>query len=137
MNNFRKAVVSAALMGGAVVGGAVGASMIGTANAQTTTDSTSSSAPATAPATGDHAPHGNGAGGPHSANGITEQLLTGDDLTKATDAANAAVPGATIDRAETDAEGAAFEVHMTKADGSRVTVKLDADFSVANVEDGM
>lgn len=140
MNSFRKAVVSAALMGGAVLGGAVGASMIGTANAQTSTDSTSSSAPATAPAdpsgTQGH-PRDHGNGGPHTANGITEQPLTGDDLTKATDAANGAVPGATIDRAETDAEGAAYEVHMTKADGSRVTVKLNADFSVANVEDGM
>ena len=137
MNSFRKAVVSAALMGGAVIGGAVGASMIGTASAQTSTDSTSSSAPATATAPQDQAPHGAGQGGPHTANGITEQLLTGDDLTKATDAANGAVSGATIDRAETDAEGAAYEVHMTKSDGSRVTVKLNSDFSVANVEDGM
>ena len=62
--------------------------------------------------------------------------MTGDDLTKATAAAQAAVPGATIDRAETDAEGAAYEVHITKADGSEATVKLDASFNVTSVEDG-
>ena len=56
-------------------------------------------------------------------------MLTGGELTKATAAAEAAVPGATAQRAETDAEGAAYEVHMTKADGSVVTVKLDASFN--------
>ena len=75
--------------------------------------------------------------GPHTANGITETVLTGDDLAKATSAAEAAVSGGTVERAETDAEGAAFEVHMTKADGSHVTVKLDADFKVTSTEDGM
>jgi hypothetical protein len=52
------------------------------------------------------------------------------------DAAKAAVPDATIDRVETDAEGAAYEAHMTKSDGSHVTVKVNEDFSVAGIEDG-
>lgn len=47
------------------------------------------------------------------------------------------MPGATAQRAETDAEGAAYEVHMTKADGSVVTVKLDGSFSVTQTIDGM
>ncbi len=64
-------------------------------------------------------------------------MLTGDDLTKATAAAETAVPGATAERAETDAEGASYEVHMTKADGSVVTVKLDASFNVTSTIDGM
>ena len=46
------------------------------------------------------------------------------------------MPGATIERAETDAEGAAFEVHVTKADGSEATVKLDASFNVTSTETG-
>jgi uncharacterized membrane protein YkoI len=54
-----------------------------------------------------------------------------------TEAAQGAVPGATVDRVENDAEGATYEAHMTKADGSKVTVKVNADFSVAGVEDGM
>ncbi len=46
------------------------------------------------------------------------------------------MPGATIERAETDAEGATYEVHVTKSDGSESTVKLDASFNVTSVEDG-
>ena len=72
-----------------------------------------------------------------TANGITETLLTGDTAAKVTAAAQGAVPGATLDRVETDAEGAAYEAHMTKSDGSKVTVKVNSDFSVASVEDGM
>ncbi len=75
--------------------------------------------------------------GGHVANGITEAPLTGDVASKVTAAAKAAVPGATIDRVENDAEGATYEAHMTKADGSKVTVKINADFSVAGTEAGM
>ena len=75
--------------------------------------------------------------GGHVANGITETVLTGDDATKATAAAQAAVPDGTIERVETDAEGATYEAHMVKADGSHVTVKMDASFSVTSVEDGV
>ena len=78
-----------------------------------------------------------GHGGPHQANGVTETVLTGDDASKATAAAQAAVPGASVERAETDAEGAAFEVHMTKSDGTKVTVKLDSSFKVTETIDGM
>ena len=46
---------------------------------------------------------------------------------EATAAATAAVPGATVIRAETDSSGASpYEVHMKKSDGSYVTVELDA-----------
>jgi hypothetical protein len=75
-------------------------------------------------------------GGHVGANGVKEVLLTGDTATKATAAALAAVPGGTIERVETDAEGATYEAHMTKADGSRVTVKMDANFNVTSTEDG-
>lgn len=122
----QKALLSSALVGAAIAGGAVGASVLGTAQAQT---ASSSSAASSSPA-----PDANH--GPHTANGITETPLTGDDLSKATAAAQAAVPGATIDRAETDAEGATYEVHVTKAGGSESTVKLDASFNVTSVDDG-
>jgi uncharacterized membrane protein YkoI len=78
-----------------------------------------------------------GHGGPHQANGITETPLTGADADKATAAAQAAVPGATIDRVETDAEGATYEAHVTKSDGTKATVKMDSNFTVTSVEDGM
>lgn len=81
-----------------------------------------------------------GGGGPQGghvgANGTKEELLTGDDAAKVTAAAQAAVPGGTVERVETDAEGAAFEAHVTKADGSDVTVKFDANFNVTSTEDG-
>ena len=50
----------------------------------------------------------------------TETLLTDGALTQATAAAKAAVPGATPQRVETDAEGAAYEVHMVRSDGTLV-----------------
>ncbi len=74
--------------------------------------------------------------GPHQANGKTETPLTGDELAKATAAAATAAPGSTVDRAETDADGDAFEVHVKNADGTQSTVKLNADFSVRTVEAG-
>src|SRR3954453_7180653 len=66
-----------------------------------------------------------------------EAALTGDALAKVTAAAKAKVPGATIDRVETDADGnAAYEAHMTATDGSRVTVYVDKSFNVVSVETG-
>jgi hypothetical protein len=66
-----------------------------------------------------------------------ETLLTGTDAEKAKAAALKAVPGGTVDRVETDADGAVYEAHMTKPDGTKVTVKFDKDFNVTGVEAGM
>ncbi|HTN78334.1 MAG TPA: hypothetical protein VMK16_01575 [Acidimicrobiales bacterium] len=131
-NRLRTMAFGAAVAGTALIGGAVGASLIGTAGAQTTSSSST-----TTPTTTDQRATPDWSKGGHQANGVTETLLTGDDLTKAEAAAEAAVPDATAQRAETDAEGAAFEVHMTKADGSIVTVKLDSSFNVTQTIDGM
>ena len=50
-------------------------------------------------------------------------------------AARGAVSGGTIVRVETDADGnAAYEAHMTKADGSLVTVYVNKDFDVVSVD---
>jgi hypothetical protein len=153
MNPLRKFLIGGAMAGAALVGGAVGASFLGTANAQTSTDSSSSASTASdsastaapdqqAPPSGQPAPSGtrpapDWSKGGHQANGQTETVLTGDDATKADAAAEAAVPGATAQRTETDADGDAYEVHMTKADGSIVTVKLDSNFNVTKTVDGM
>jgi uncharacterized protein YcfJ len=130
MNNLRKAAIAAVAVGTAITGGAIGASVVGTAGAQT--DNSSSSSSSTAASTAPDPSQGG-----HTANGITEQLLTGDTATQVTNAAKNAVPDATIDRVETDAEGAAYEVHMTKSDGSIVTVKLDSNFKVTQTINGM
>ena len=63
-------------------------------------------------------------------------MLTGDTASSVQAAVLAAYPDATIERMETDAEGAAYEAHITLADGSRATVKLDASFTVTGTETG-
>jgi uncharacterized membrane protein YkoI len=125
MYPVRKMVGGAAIAAAAVAGAVVGATMFTAANAATSPSPSPSSSTAAEPGNpGDHGDHG------------TETALTGDNLAKATAAAKAAVPGATVDRAETDADGAKYEVHMTKSDGSQVTVKLDAAFKVTGTETG-
>lgn len=144
MNPLRKALIGGALAAATLTGGALGATLVGgTAGAAsnptaTTTASTGSSTlapPANAPGKGPaNAPDPSKGG--HQANGITEKLLTGTTKAKAEAAAKAAVSGGTVERSETDAEGAAYEVHMTKSDGSHVTVKLDSSFKVTSTEAG-
>ena len=79
------------------------------------------------------APPGNPAQLSH---GPGETLLTGSAASKAKAAALAAVPGATVIRVETDSGPAAYEAHLRKADGSEVTVKLDASFHVVATQSG-
>jgi hypothetical protein len=60
-----------------------------------------------------------------------ETLLTGDALAKVMAAAQAKVPGGTIIRVETDADGhAKYEAHMTDASGNPVTVYVNDAFAV-------
>jgi len=61
----------------------------------------------------------------------TETPLTGSTLASATAAALAAVPGGTVESAttETDATGA-YEVIVTKTDGTNAKVIEDATFTV-------
>lgn len=66
-----------------------------------------------------------------------EKAVAADVAAKLTDLALAEVPGATVIRVETDADGAAFEAHLKKADGTLVTVKFDANYAVLEVQEGM
>ncbi|MDQ1391981.1 MAG: hypothetical protein QOF30_958 [Acidimicrobiaceae bacterium] len=135
VNTFRKAAISLGIVGATLTGGAVGAAMVGTSSAQTTTTPSAAAGTPAAGAPVAGAAHDPTQGG-HMANGITEVLLTGDTATKVKDAALAAVPGGTIERVENDAEGSPYEAHMTKADGTHVTVKVGADFKVTTIETG-
>jgi hypothetical protein len=118
------------LLAGGVAGGALAATSSASA-----ADSTASTvtAPAAAPA----------ATGPvRPADTATpvrpgEKALTGTDLATAKAAALKAVPGGTVYRVETDADGATYEAHMTKADGTHVTVKFDKSFAVTAIQNGM
>src|SRR5690242_20067335 len=113
------------LAGGALAGGLIAAALPAAAESGTP------SAGATAPA----GPGRDNGGLPQQRG--DEKVLTGADADKARAAALKAVPGGTVDRVETDADGAAYEAHMTKSDGTRVTVKFDKNFAVTGVEDGM
>src|SRR5438309_406236 len=123
----RRILASAGLIASGLVAGGI---LAGThvAGAATTPTASTSAATATAPANG-----GDPAAVSHGPN---ETLLTDGNATKATAAAKAAVPGATIIRVETDSGGAVYEAHMKKADGSFVTVKMDKNFKVTAVQDG-
>ena len=81
---------------------------------------------------GGHGHHGRG-GGP----GNGETPLTGDVAAKAK-AAAVAKTGGTAEEATTENDSsdaaAAYEVHVTKTDGSHVTVILDKDFAILAVE---
>jgi len=138
MKTSRKTVVTVSALGAMAAGGVFGATVLAPSLSSAATVNTT--ATTTAPQAGNGAPPGPGLPDPsqagHAANGITETLLTGDTATKVRAAATGAVPGATIERVETDADGSPYEAHMIKSDGSRVTVKVDANFKVTSVESG-
>ena len=115
----------------AVVGG-LAAGSYGIASAASG-GGTSSPAATPAAATAQAPPAGRPWGGQRS----DETVLSGDTAAKVEAAAKAKVPGGTVVRVETDADGnAKYEAHMTNADGTPVTVYVDASFAVVSVETG-
>jgi len=108
----------------------VAAGTYGIANAASGSSSGSGQAPAAAAAPSAQRPWG-----PQRSD---ETPLTGGALSKVTAAAKAKVPGGTIIRVETDADGnSAYEAHMVRADGTPVTVYVNKQFDVVSVESGM
>jgi hypothetical protein len=66
-----------------------------------------------------------------------EQPLSGSTAERVRQAALGRIPGGTVDRLETDADGhTQYEAHMRAANGNRVTVYVNADFEVVEVEEG-
>jgi hypothetical protein len=116
----RSRLVTIAAISGAALGGA-GLANAATKHSTSQTTSTSSTA-----STASHR------GNPN------ETALTGDTLKSASDAALAANSGAKVEAATTEdpAEnsGAAYEVHITKADGTRANVLEDKDFKVLSTK---
>jgi hypothetical protein len=116
------------LTGAACLGAAVGAAGIAGAATGTSTaadGSSSTSVPAAQaqdPATQPGRPN--------------ETALTGDTANKVRAAAEAAVPGGTVLRVETDSDGSPYEAHVRKADGTEVTVKIDSNFQVTETVEG-
>jgi uncharacterized membrane protein YkoI len=125
-----------AAVSGIVLGLAAGS--YGIANAASGSSSAATASPAATTATtqaGTAAPPAPGASNPWGGQRSDETLLTGDAKAKVQALALAKVPGGTIVRIETDADGhAAYEAHMTKQDGTPVTVYVDKKFTVLSVE---
>jgi hypothetical protein len=133
--NPRRWLGPAGLVGAGLLAGGIlaGSHLAGAATSSSSSTSGSTSIAAVAAAT---TPSGGNVDPAKVAHGPDETLLTGTTASKVTAAAKAAVPGATIIRVETDSDGAAYEAHMQKADGSYVTVKLDKSFNVTSTIDG-
>jgi hypothetical protein len=135
-----RTVVAGALALGIIGGGygianaATGNSATGTSGAAPTSAETTLPAVGAASAAATTSTPATGQGG-FGGQRADETLLTGDTLAQVTAAAKAKVPGGTIVRVETDADGnALYEAHMTAADGSKTTVYVDKSFNVVSVE---
>jgi hypothetical protein len=114
-----------------IANAASGSGSAGSTAATTTTSALSSGANQARP-TQQVAPS---ASNPWGGQRSDETLLTGDAKAKVQAAALAEVTGGTIVCVETDADGhAAYEAHMTKQDGTPVTVYVDKQYKVVSVE---
>jgi len=73
-------------------------------------------------------------GGHRGANGQVEQALPSDVAAKVKAAAEAKVPGGTVERVETDVDhGSPYEAHVRKSDGTELEVLVNKDFAVTAV----
>jgi hypothetical protein len=138
----RLAGMGGLIAAGAVVGGILansGGALAATSSSTTPTTTTPSS---TAPSATTTQPTAPAAGASAPAQSSTP-VRTDEKATTATITATlktkalAAVPGGTVNRIETDAGDATYEAHMTKSDGTLVTVKFDTNLNVTAVESGM
>ena len=125
---FPKALVALAVAVGVAAGSyGIASAASGSGSSSSTTSRFAAQAVAAAPSADPQNAWGN--------QRSDETLLTGDTASKVEAAASAKVPNGTIVRVETDADGnAAYEAHMTKADGTPVTVYCNEQFEVVSVE---
>jgi len=128
-------LLAAGALAGGVLAGTLSASAASSTPSSTTSPSGSSSGSSSTAAPGP----GNAPGRPGGADPVRsdETKVTGSNADTLRAVALKAVPGGTVYRIETDAGDAAYEVHMTKADGTLVTVKFDKNLAVVKVESGM
>jgi hypothetical protein len=114
--------------GAIAVGLAAGSSGVAAAANGTAASPPTGTTPQSAPAT----PDPQNPWGPQRSD---ETQLQGDTLASVKSAALDKVPGATIVRIETDADGhAAYEAHLIEKDGTPATVYVDKQFDVVGVE---
>ncbi len=141
-----RAGIKIALVGAGLAAGVIGATAFG-AGAQTTsgsatTASTSSSSTASGSTATPNCPGfapGHARGNDHGSAPFRddEKAVSGSTAATLKAAALKAVPGGTVYRVESDAGDGTYEAHMTKADGTEVTVKFDKFLAVTKIESGM
>lgn len=119
------------LAAGAISGGVLASSLSASA---ATSNPAASASTASSSSSGDARPPGPGGAQPVRSDEESVSSATAATLRAA---ALKAVPGGTVYRLETDAGDGVYEAHMTKADGSLVTVKFDKNLKVTKVESGM
>jgi hypothetical protein len=113
----RKAVIGL-VVAGAVAGGVAAATM--------------SASAATTPTTGATSETGEGQGAPPARQ---HGKPVSDAITKSlTEKALAKYPGATVQHVESNADATSYEVHLTKSDGTRVTLKYDKNLAFVSEE---
>ena len=112
----------------------IGFGSYGIASAATGSSSSTTTTTTTPSTSAPTAPPGASAANPWGNQRSDETVLTGDALAKVKAIALDKVPGGTVVRVETDADGhAAYEAHMLKADGTPTTVYVDASFNFVSV----
>ena len=123
----RKGLISVAALAALALGGST------LADAATSGSSSGSGSTATAPQ-GQPPRDPTVPGGHRGANGKTEAALPAAIAAKVKAAALAKVPGATVERVETDVDhGSPYEAHMRKSDGTELEVLVDSSFNVTAV----
>ena len=128
-------VAGGVLAGGVLAGGILAGTLTASADDGTTgsTGSTPGSTPAPGAPSTEGQPGNPNPGDPSQPQRSDETLLTGSTEQQVKDAVLAAYPGATFVRVETDSDGV-YEAHITKADGTPVTVELDKGFTITGEE---
>jgi hypothetical protein len=129
---LKLALVGAGLAAGAIIAGAIGANAATSSTSTSTTAGTSTSAPS-APSNGRPPADRHGSHPVRSDEKSVDAALAA----KLKAAALKAVSGGTVYRVETDSGDATYEAHMTKSDGTEVTVKFDKNLKVTGIEAGM
>jgi hypothetical protein len=132
--NRKRAALTVGVLAAGVAAGAIGATTIG-ASAESTSGSQPAVGTSSSSSGAAHQPP-NGARGSAPVRS-DEKSVSASTAATLKAAALKAVPGGTVYRVETDAGDGAYEAHMTKADGSLVTVKFDKNLKVIKVETGM
>jgi len=129
-NVVRKGLMTAGALGALALGGS---QLADAATSHSSSASAGGSRPSV-PAAG--RPHRDPtvSGGHVGANGQTEKALASDAAAKVRAAAEAKVPGGTVERVETDADhGSPYEAHVRKSDGTELEVLVDSSFNVTAV----